>query len=78
MHPVRAGLLPGQRRLARRAVAGFATGLPLHEAHSLSIGNIDGGQQHKTHDCASLALGSVDVFDAVLMVRSLRSLTGAA
>ncbi|GAA1638630.1 hypothetical protein GCM10009764_71150 [Nocardia ninae] len=73
MHPLRARALPFQGGFAGGAVVGFATGLTLYEAHSFAVGDIDGRQKHETHDCASL--GSV-VLDAVLMVRSLRTLTG--
>ncbi|SLI04854.1 Uncharacterised protein [Mycobacteroides abscessus subsp. abscessus] len=43
MHPLGARFLPGQGGVTRRAVARLTAGLPLHQAHGLSIGDIDRG-----------------------------------
>jgi hypothetical protein len=49
MDPFGAVLLPRQGRVAGRTVTGFAARRALYQADGLSIGDIDSGQQHKTH-----------------------------
>ena len=45
MDPLRAVVLPGQRRVEGSAVVGFAAGLALDETDSLPAGHVYGGQQ---------------------------------
>ena len=47
VHPLGAGLLPGERRGQRVAVRRLGAGLALHQAHRLAVGDVDGGQQHQ-------------------------------
>jgi hypothetical protein len=50
MDPLRAVLLPGQRRLERIAVRRFSARRPLHEAHRLAAGHVHRRQELKCPD----------------------------
>ena len=47
VHPLGAGVLPGERRRERVAVRRLGAGLALDEADGLTVGDVDGGQQHE-------------------------------